>query len=127
MPSLPRPARAVAVGADEPQGDRAARLPREARPAGTPHAPTAATLAAVYVGTRALCLGALAWGGHRVARGGSLGASIITGAWHWDVHWYVGISLQGYEFTKATASNVAFFPATPTVMSWMTHIVGHPI
>lgn len=84
-------------------------------------------LVAAFVATRLLCLAGLAWGGHHAAGGGGLASSLLSGAWHWDAHWYTGIAVSGYEFTVGTGSNVAFFPATPTLMGWLGRLVGHPV
>ena len=84
-------------------------------------------LVGAFVVTRVVCLAFLAWGGHRAAGGGDLGSSLISGAWHWDAHWYASIALQGYEFTPGAGSNVAFFPAAPMLMRWAGALIGHPI
>jgi hypothetical protein len=89
--------------------------------------PRPALIAATFAGTRLLCLAGLALGGHRAAGAGGLWSSLLAGAWHWDAHWYAGIVLHGYELARGTASNVAYFPAAPTLMGLVSHLVGHPI
>lgn len=48
-------------------------------------------------------------------------------AWlRWDVWWYVSVVETGYVFHAKTASNVAFLPGFPLLISLLRPIIPHP-